>query len=51
MASVMLTLAAGLPSAGVLAREKSSIPEDPDQLLIVDCLLPGQVRKLGGKMT
>lgn len=51
MASVMLTIAVGLSTSGAFAREKSSIPEDPDQLLIVDCLLPGQVRKLGGKMT
>jgi len=30
---------------------KSSIVKDPSQLLIVDCLLPGQVRKIGGQMT
>ncbi|HSN72848.1 MAG TPA: hypothetical protein VLT59_15130, partial [Steroidobacteraceae bacterium] len=30
---------------------RSAIPQDPSRLLIVDCLLPGQVRKLGGQMT
>jgi hypothetical protein len=31
--------------------EASAIPQDPSRLLVVDCLLPGQVRKLGGQMT
>ena len=30
---------------------ESAIPQDPSRLLVVDCLLPGQVRKLGGQMT
>lgn len=30
---------------------RSKIGGDPDKLLIVDCLLPGQVRKLGSNMT
>jgi hypothetical protein len=29
----------------------SNVGGDPDKLLIVDCLLPGQVRKLGSNMT
>lgn len=31
--------------------EDSAIQQDPKRLMIVDCLLPGQVRKLGGQMT
>ena len=30
---------------------KQAAVKDPSQLLIIDCLLPGQVRKLGGQMT
>ncbi|MET0123248.1 MAG: tetratricopeptide repeat protein, partial [Candidatus Thiodiazotropha sp. 6PLUC9] len=33
------------------AQNLSKIGGDPDKLLIVDCLLPGQVRKLGSNMT
>jgi len=29
----------------------SAVSQDPSRLQIVDCLLPGQVRKLGGQMT
>ncbi|MES9852800.1 MAG: hypothetical protein ABW170_13350 [Candidatus Thiodiazotropha sp. L084R] len=33
------------------AQNLSKIGGDPDKLLIIDCLLPGQVRKLGSNMT
>ena len=47
-----LTLSAGLLApASLHAQRQSAIPQDPSRLLIVDCLLPGQVRKLGGQMT
>jgi Caspase domain/Sel1 repeat len=46
------TCLAGLASPALLAQSsKSAIPQDPSRLIIVDCLLPGQVRKLGGQMT
>ena len=47
----LLTMSAGIPVPAGLARADSAIPQDPSRLLIVDCLLPGQVRKLGGQMT
>jgi hypothetical protein len=47
----MLTLMSGAGSPGAALAQSSAIPQDPSRLLIVDCLLPGQVRKLGGQMT
>lgn len=49
MASIVL--GAGMSSDLSAQSSKSAIPQDPSRLLIVDCLLPGQVRKLGGQMT
>jgi hypothetical protein len=46
-----LTLMSGAGSTGAALAQSSAIPQDPSRLLIVDCLLPGQVRKLGGQMT
>ena len=42
------TLAAVL-FAGPLAL--SGVPMSPDRLMVVDCLLPSQVRKVGGSIT
>jgi hypothetical protein len=51
-AATALTMSAGLLAPTELqAQRNSAIPQDPSRLLIVDCLLPGQVRKLGGQMT
>jgi predicted nucleic acid-binding Zn-ribbon protein len=47
----MVTIGVGVPAPAGRARADSAIPQDPSRLLIVDCLLPGQVRKLGGQMT
>jgi TPR repeat protein len=44
----------GCQSQSVKTVSQQSLSElggDPDKLLIVDCLLPGQVRKLGSNMT
>ena len=49
-----VTALAGLlaPSLQLNAQQQAgAIPQDPSRLLVVDCLLPGQVRKLGGQMT
>jgi TPR repeat protein len=47
-----LTVVSGLFAPGALmAQKESAIPQDPSRLVVVDCLLPGQVRKLGGQMT
>jgi predicted nucleic acid-binding Zn-ribbon protein len=46
----LLTVGAGWPAAP-RAQGSSAIAQDPSRLLVVDCLLPGQVRKLGGQMT
>ena len=46
-----LVAGAGVSESLLAQSEKSAIPQDPSRLLIVDCLLPGQVRKLGGQMT
>jgi predicted nucleic acid-binding Zn-ribbon protein len=42
---------AGLAATAGSAQQTGAIPQDPSRLLVVDCLLPGQVRKLGGQMT
>jgi len=47
-----LALAAALASAALPASlGAASAPADGDQLMVVDCLLPGQVRKLGTMST
>jgi len=47
-----LTTVSGLFAPGALMAQKgSAVPQDPSRLVAVDCLLPGQVRKLGGQMT
>ena len=51
-AATLLTCVGGLAGVVPEARgEASAIQQDPSRLMIVDCLLPGQVRKLGGQMT
>ena len=49
--AVATTLAGLTGTAGGAQQPSSAIPQDPSRLLVVDCLLPGQVRKLGGQMT
>jgi len=52
LATTVVTAFAGAGSLGHPAQaQPSAIPQDPSRLLVVDCLLPGQVRKLGGQMT
>lgn len=46
-----LTVISGWSAVVAPARSESAIAQDPSRLLVVDCLLPGQVRKLGGQMT
>lgn len=49
LSMAVIVCAGGLaPQAGQAAR---SGPKNPEDLLIVDCLLPGQVRKLGAQAT
>lgn len=43
--------AAPAPSEEAVAAATQGRPTNPDELLVVDCLLPGQVRKLGSQMT
>lgn len=45
------TLVAGFSAHPAVAERSSALPQDPNRVLVVDCLLPGQVRKLGGQMT
>jgi predicted nucleic acid-binding Zn-ribbon protein len=40
-----------MPAPQTRAQATGAVPQDPSRLLVVDCLLPGQVRKLGGQMT
>jgi predicted nucleic acid-binding Zn-ribbon protein len=49
LAAAVGTALAGLTAP--IAATQQAIPQDPSRLLVVDCLLPGQVRKLGGQMT
>lgn len=51
LAVTLATVVAGLASPLVTAQQGGAIPQDPSRLLVVDCLLPGQVKKLGGQMT
>jgi len=46
MLSALITLAASLPIGQVQAKAKPA--RDANQLLIVDCMLPGKIRQLGG---
>jgi len=50
VAIALVTIGSGL-SAPVSVAQSRCHPQDPSRLLVVDCLLPGQVRKLGGQMT
>jgi len=47
----LVTIGSGLPAPASVAEPAGAIPQDPSRLLVIDCLLPGQVRKLGGQMT
>lgn len=53
--SILITLVLGAcatsPSDSSLDAELAAAGGDPDKLLIVDCLLPGQVRRLGTAAT
>ena len=44
-AAIAALLPAGAPA------QRSAIPADPAKLMVVDCLLPGQLRRLGGLRT
>jgi hypothetical protein len=46
---MLLAAATAFAVCGNLAR--SGVPRDPNRLLIVDCLLPGEVRQLGPQVT
>jgi TPR repeat protein len=58
-ATSLLIRRASVTSAGAMAclaiavcfGQTRAIPTDPAKLLIVDCLLPGQLKRLGGRMT
>ena len=50
-AAIATTLGGLAGTAGGAQQPGGAIPQDPSRLLVVDCLLPGQVRKLGGQMT
>jgi predicted nucleic acid-binding Zn-ribbon protein len=50
-AAIATTLGGLAGTAGGAPQPGGAIPQDPSRLLVVDCLLPGQVRKLGGQMT
>ena len=50
LASLLASCAAGSSSPGP-ERESTVLPRNSDNLLIVDCLLPAQIRKLGTKIT
>jgi hypothetical protein len=48
--TAVATALSGLAVPGALPAEReSSIPEDPSRFLVVDCLLPGQMRRVGGR--
>jgi len=51
VAAALTSAFAGLASPAGVAQQSGAIPQDPSRLLVVDCMLPGQVRKLGGQMT
>ncbi len=52
VAGALLTAALGLSPPVLRAYgQEPAVQQDPKRLMIVDCLLPGQVRKLGGQMT
>src|SRR5687767_266852 len=45
------SLAVGAANPAPASGQVSSHPGKSDELLIVDCLLPGQVRRLGSRLT
>ena len=47
LSTAVLCFVAGGPAEA----SRLQVVKDPSELLIVDCLLPGQVRQLGGRMT
>lgn len=49
--AALLTVFLGCQSDDVLLLKTDSSEEDADNLLIVDCLLPGQIKKLGAGAT
>ena len=49
--TVLLVGCAGQPSPEDVARATEGYVEDVNKLFVVDCLLPGQVRRLGTQMT
>ncbi len=51
IAAMLLPSCAGLPQSAEPMAAGAAARGDASQLLMVDCLLPGQVRKLGGQMT
>jgi predicted nucleic acid-binding Zn-ribbon protein len=51
MSVALVCFGTGLPARTSVAQSSGAIAQDPSRLLVVDCLLPGQVRKLGGQMT
>lgn len=50
-ASVTFAGATACLAIAVCFGQTGAIPTDPAKLLIVDCLLPGQLKRLGGRMT
>ncbi len=50
LALLLLVLIAGLPQAHAAPNPVAAV-QDPDDLLVVDCLLPARVRKMGRKVT
>ena len=49
--SGLVALLAGCSTGGIQLGAGATAPVNPDKLLIVDCLLPGQLRKLGTTAT
>jgi predicted nucleic acid-binding Zn-ribbon protein len=45
----LLVAAAIIPT--LVLGQRNAVPTDPAKLLVIDCLLPGQVRQLGGQRT
>jgi uncharacterized protein (DUF3084 family) len=55
LVALLVGVGCSAPAAQTARSEPSAIPaastDDPERLLPVDCLLPGQVRRLGSKLT
>jgi hypothetical protein len=49
--ALMVGAAAALGAASSLAQRRAAIPIDPAKLMVIDCLLPGQIIKQGGLNT